>query len=233
MNYTGLYLGCHFVNKSEAGLLSSGLAGYTEIDERVCIRTCSKLGYSYAVIQSGLLCFCTNDFSSNATANQTDCVLPFFSGKWYFNELAMRFYRVPTENLKVEKVSISHHRRRIGAGFNITASVNIKDMALARLTVDPGDGNELVFCDSPMTHFYKNPGIYRIFLMVEDIKGNKFNFTDSIEIADNLTKLDVECPRAVPQGHTAECNIKLARALNVTGKLSVESKEITLQQIPG
>ena len=232
-NYTRLYLGCHWVNVSAGELFPSGLPIYTETDERICIKTCSMLNYDYSAIQSGLMCFCSNKLTSNLTDNQMDCLVPFFSDKWYLSEVAMRFYRVPTENVKVEKFSLSHHKRRIGEGLNITASVNSDNMGLVRFTVQSGDGNEYVFCDPKMRHFYTNPGNYSVSLIVKDIKGNTLTFTDSIEVADNLTKPELECPRAVPQGEAAECKIKLARALNVTGKVTVENREITLHQYSG
>ncbi|XP_022800006.1 polycystin-1-like [Stylophora pistillata] len=165
-------------------------------------------------------------------ADQTDCLLPYFSEKWYHSEVALRFYRVPTENVKVGKVSISHHRRRIGEGFNITASVNSDEMGFFKFTVQSGDGNEYVFCQPQMRHFYTNPGNYRVSLIVEDIKGTNVTFSDSVMVADNLTKLELECPRAVPQGEEVECNIKVARALNVTGKFTVENREGKLQELP-
>ena len=221
------------MNISEAGLFPSGLPGYTEIEEKGCIKTCFRLNYSYAAIQSGLMCFCTNNFPSNLMADQTDCLLPYFSEKWYHSEVALRFYRVPTENVKVGKVSISHHRRRIGEGFNITASVNSDEMGFFKFTVQSGDGNEYVFCQPQMRHFYTNPGNYRVSLIVEDIKGTNVTFSDSVMVADNLTKLELECPRAVPQGEEVECNIKVARALNVTGKFTVENREGKLQELPG
>lgn len=210
----------------------SGLHCYAEIDQNVCLKRCSKLTYSYAAIQSGLLCFCTNVYPSNPIHDQFDCMLPYFP-EWSHNQVAMRYYRVPAENITVKNVKISHSRLRIGELLTISASVNKDEVKWFKFTVHPGDGNELVFCDSPITHFYKNPGSYRLLMTVEDVKGNQFNFSDSIVIADNLTQLDIKCPIAVSQGHAVDCNVELARSLDVTGKLSVENKMIALQEIPG
>lgn len=232
MNDTTWYLGCHNVSKSDAGLVYSGLDSYAEIDQNSCVKRCSKLNFSYAAIQSGLLCFCTNDLPSNPMQYELHCMLPYFQ-EWSHNQVAMRFFRVPTENLAVGEVSISHNRRRIGEIFTIATSVNINEMKWVAFTVHPGDGNELVFCDSPVTYFYKNPGSYKLFMIIEDVKGNQFTFSDSILIADNLTQLEFKCPHAVPQGHMADCTIKLARSLNVTGRLTVENRKISLREIPG
>lgn len=229
---TTWYAGCFNVTKSEAGLIYSGLVSYAEIDQKACVERCSRLNSTYAVIHSGLLCFCTSVDPSNPMHKEFDCMLPYFPA-WSHNQVAMRYYRVPSENITVKKLSKSHSRRRIGELLTISASVNKDEVKWMRFTFHPGDGDELVFCDLPMTHFYKNPGTYSLFVTIEDVKGNKFNFSDSILIADNLTQLDFTCPRVVPQGHTADCTIELARSLDVTGKLSVENKKIALQEIPG
>ena len=232
MNDTPWYEGCYNVSKSDAGLLYSGLDSYAEIDQKACVERCSRLNSSYAAIQSGLLCFCTNVDPSNPMHNEIDCMLPYFP-EWSHNQVAMRFYRVPAENIAVSNLSKSHSRRRIGELLTISASVNRDELKWMRLTFHPGDGSELVFCDTPVTHFYKNPGTYNLSMTIEDAKGNKLNFNDSIVIADNLTQLDFKCPSGVPQGHSVECTIELARSLDVTGKLSVENKMVALQEIPG
>ena len=232
MNDSTWYLGCHNVSKGDAGLVYSGLNSYAEIDHKVCIKRCSMLRYGYAAIQSGLLCFCTNDLPSNPMRNQFDCMLPYFP-EWSHNQVAMRFFRVPAGSLEVKEMSVSHYRRGIGEIVTISASVNVNETKWVKFTVHPGDGNELVFCDSPVTYFYKNPGSYRLFMTIEDVKGNQFNFSDSILIADNLTQLEFQCPHAVPRGHVVECTIKLARSLHVTGSLALENKEIAVNEIPG
>lgn len=232
INDTTWYAGCYNVTKSDARLIYSGLVSYAEIDQKACVERCSRLNFIYAAIQSGLLCFCTNVHPSNRMHEEFDCILPYFPA-WSHNQAAMRYYRVPSENIAVKSLSKSHSRRRIGELLTISVSVNKDEVKWMRFTVHPGDGNEFVFCDSPMTHFYKNPGTYSLSVTVEDIKGNKLSFNDSILIADNLTQFDLKCPRGVPQGHTADCTVKLARSLNVTGKLSVENRMISLQEIPG
>ena len=231
MNYTRLYLGCYTVSAGNPGLFYSGLVGYTEIDQRVCIKRCADLGYSHAAIQSGLLCFCGNDVPSVPT-NQSECLLPHISEHTNLH-VVMRIYRIPTTNLSVNSVSFPHKRRRLGEIFTIKASVNNREMGLMRFTVDFGDGNQLSFCDSPATYFYKNPGRYRVFLTVEDLKGNRLGFNEDIEIADNVTKLVLKCPKAIPQGTMVRCTATIARGLNVTGALKAENKQTVLQQIPG
>lgn len=232
INDTAWYVGCYNVSKSDAGLMYSGLVSYAEIDQKACVARCSRLNSSYAAIQSGLLCFCTNVDPLNPMHHEFDCMLPYFP-EWSHNQVAMRFYRVPSENITVKSLSKSHFRRRIGELLTISASWNKDEVKWMRFTFHPGDGNELVFCDSPMTYFYKNPGTYNLSMTIEDVKGNQFSFSDSILIADNLTQFDFKCPRGVPQGHPVDCTIELARSLNVTGKLSVENKMIALQEIPG
>lgn len=232
LNDTMWYAGCYNVSKSDAGLISSGLVIYAQIDQKACVERCSRLNSSYAVIQSGLLCFCTNVDPSNPMYNEFECMLPYFP-EWSHNQVAMRYYRIPAENIVITSLRKSHIRRRVGELLTISASVNKDELKWMRFTFHPGDGNELVFCDSPMTHFYKNPGNYNLSITIEDVKGKKLSFNNSIVIADNLTQLDFKCPRAVAQGYTADCTIKLARSLNVTGKLIVEDKMITLQEIPG
>ena len=226
------YAGCFNVTKSNAGLIYSGLVSYAEIDQKACVERCSRLNSTYAAIQSGLLCFCTNVDPSNPMHSEFDCMLPYFP-VWSHNQVAIRYYRVPSENIAVKSLSKSHSTRRIGELVTISASVNKHEVKWMRFTFYPGDGDELVFCDSPMTHFYKNPGTYSLSVTIEDVKGNKLSFGDSILIADNLTQFDFKCPKGVPQGHAAGCTIELARSLNVTGKLSVENKMIALEEIPG
>ena len=232
LNDTSWHLECHNVSKGDAGLVYSGLDSYAEIDQKRCTKRCSMLKYRYAAIQSGLLCFCTNNHPSNPVHNQSHCMLPYFP-EWSHNQVAMRVFRAPEENLTVTDVSISHKRRRIGEIFTIAASVNIEEMKWVTFTVYPGDGNELVFCELPVTYFYKNPGSYKLSMIIEDGKGNRYSFSDSILIADNLTQLELKCPHAVARGHEADCTIKLARSLNVTGRLRAENKEIALEEIPG
>ena len=232
INDTTWYAGCFNVTKNEAGLIYSGLVSYAEIDQKACVERCSRLNSTYAAIQSGLLCFCTNVHPSSPMDSEFDCMLPYFPA-WSPNQVAMRYYRVPSENIGVKSLSKSHSTRRIGELLTISASVNKDEVKWMKFTFHPGDGNELVFCDSPMTHFYKNPGIYSLSITIEDVKGNNFSFSDSILIADNLTQFDFKCPRGVAQGHAVDCTIELARSLNVTGKLSVENKMIALQEIPG
>lgn len=227
-NHTGLYLGCYGVSTDSPELFYSGLVGYAEIDEKVCIRRCSNLGYVYAAIQSGLQCFC----SPSIPATQSDCLLPFTSDILY-PKVPMRFYRIPRENVSVKNVSFSHNRRRLGEVFTIQAAVNNHEIGMVKFTADFGDGNELCFCASPATYFYKNPGLYRVLIVVEDLKGNRFNFSENIEITDNLTKLAFECPKAVPQGIMVHCTAKIARGLNLKGNVSVENKQSALPQIPG
>ena len=232
INDTIWYAGCFNVTKNDAGLIYSGLVSYSEIDQKACLERCSSLNSTYAAIQSGLLCFCTNVDPSSPMDNEFDCMLPYFS-VWSPDQVAMRYYRVPSENIAVKSLSKSHSRRRIGELLTISASVNKDEVNWMKFTFHPGDGNELVFCDSPITHFYKNPGTYSLSMTIEDAKGNKLSFNDSILIADNLTQFDFTCPRGAPQGHAVDCTIEIARSLNVTGKLNVENKMITLQEIPG
>ena len=235
MNRTGLYLGCYGVRADGPLLFYSGLVGYAEIDEKVCIRRCSTLGYDYAAIQLGLLCFCGNTSVPSIPVSQSHCLLPFTYDVLYSNDsnVLMRFYRIPRENLSVKNVSLSHKRRRLGEVFTIQATVNSHEIGMAKFTADFGDGNQLCFCASPTSYFYKNPGLYRVLIVVEDLKGNRFNFSENIEITDYLTKLVFECPKAVPQGVMVHCTAKIARGLNVKGNVSVENKQTALPQIPG
>lgn len=232
MNHTGLYLGCYTLSgANNLELFYSGLSGYAEIDQKVCIRRCAAMGFSYAAIQSGLLCFCGNFLPSSIT-NQSECLFPYIS-EHTNRRVVMRFYRIPAENITVNDVSFSHKRRRLGEIFTIKASVNNHEVGLVRFAVDFGDGNQLSFCDSPATYFYKNPGLYKVVLTVEDLRGIRLSFSEDIEIADNLTKLVLKCPKAVPQGMMARCIATVARGLNVTGNLNVDNKQSALQHIPG
>ena len=140
-------------------------------------------------------------------------------------------FQIATSRSK--NVSFSHKKRRLGETYTIDASVNRHEMGLLKFTVDFGDGNEVSFCDSPGTYFYKNPGFYRVLLTIEDLKGNRASFDDDIEIIDNLTKAVLECPLVTPEGRMVRCTAKLARGLSVLGNAIVENKTISLQQISG
>lgn len=228
MNHTGLYFGC-FGGSGE--LFYSGLNGYTEIDQKMCIKRCSELGFRYAAIQSGLQCFCGNNVSSDPL-DQSECLLPFISDAFYPNP--MRFYRIPREKLSCKNVSFSDKRRRLGEILTVQAITNNHEIGMVWFTVNYGDGNELTFCDLPGTYFYRNPGLYKAVITAQDLRGNQLNFSEYIEIADNLTQLVLKCPKASPQGQMVRCEAHVARALNVQGNVSVENEELAkLPQIPG
>ena len=232
MNHTRLYLGCYQIKTANPGLFYSGLAAYTEIDETVCLKRCSDLGYSYASIQSGLLCFCGDNISSFLILNRTKCLLPYFP-EYSKGEIFMRYYRVPKRNLTVNKVNLPHKRTRLGEIFTINVTVNSDEMGLVKFTINFGDGNELIFCDSPGKYFYKTPGNYTVNMSIEDLKGNRFIFNEDIEIADNLTGVVVQCPKSLPVGRMANCKAKIARGQDVMAIVTAEGKQTASQEITG
>lgn len=232
MNHSGLYLGCYLVSDPNIGIFYSGLAGYTEIDETVCIKRCSDLGYSHASIQSGMLCFCGNNVPSVITQNQTECLLPYIP-KREKARVFMRYYRIPKHNFTVNKVSFSRNQRQLGEVFTINATLNSEQMKLVKFTINFGDGNELIFCNSPVTYFYKNPGHYKVNMTIEDFTGNRFSFSEDMEIADNLTEVIFQCPEASPVGRMVHCEAKVARGLDVVAVVTVEDKTIASQEIAG
>lgn len=216
---------------NNASLTYSGLAGFMQIEEKMCIKRCSDMGYAYAAIQSSVLCFCTDNFPKSSF-KPGECLLPYNSEAFLPN-VAMLLYCTPTQALTVVNVSLSHEQKRLGENFAINSVVNNHDVGIVSLETDFGDGNKVVFCNSVRTYFYKNPGSYKVFMTFEDLRGNRLNFTRYIKIADNLTKLELECPQIVAQGSTVHCQATIARGLKMSGHATVEGKQIVLNQIPG
>ena len=231
LNHTGRFLGCFGMSGNNASLTYSGLAGFTQIEQKKCIKRCSDLGFAYAAIQSSILCFCTDNFTK-MPFRVGECLLPY-SFETFLPNVAMLVYRRPTQALTVVNVSLSHDQKRLGENFAINSVVNNHEVGSVSLEADFGDGNKVVFCNSVRTYFYKNPGSYKVFMTFEDLTGNQLNFTRYIKIADNLTKLELECPRIVAQGSTVHCQATIARGLKMSGNVTVEDKQIKLNQIPG
>lgn len=230
-NRTGRFLGCFGMSGNNASLTYSGLAGFTQIEQKMCIKRCSNIGFAYAAIQSSILCFCTDNFIK-MPFGEGECLLPY-NFEAFLPNVAMLVYRTPTQALTVVNVSLSHDKKQLGENFAINSVVNNHEVGIVSLEADFGDGNRVVFCNSVRTYFYKNPGSYKVFLTFEDLRGKQLNFTRFMKIADNLTKLELECPQIVAQGSTVHCQATIARGLKMSGNVTVEDKQVMLNQIPG